>query len=108
VRSVSYAPDGTTFVIADTSGRVQLWDATTGTQIARLLPGRPGVSASAVIHPDGHTVVIATADGAVFHWDTRVELAIEVACTAAGRNMTQTEWREAFPDRPYRETCPAG
>ena len=104
---MSYAGDGGSFVIADTSGRVQLWDATAGTRIARLRPGQPGVTASAVFHPDGHTVIIATADGAVYHWDTRVERAIEVACAAAGRNMTQTEWREAFPDRPYRETCPA-
>jgi WD40 repeat protein len=107
VRTVSYAPDGAMFVVADTSGRVQLWDATTGTLRARLLLRRPGVSASAVFLPDGHTVSIATADGAVYEWDTRVERAIEVACAAAGRNMTQTEWREAFPERPYRETCPA-
>ena len=65
------------------------------------------MSASAVFHPDGHTVVIATADGAVFRWDTRVERPSSAACAAAGRNMTPTEWREAFPDRPYRETCPA-
>jgi DNA-binding SARP family transcriptional activator/WD40 repeat protein len=107
VTTVSYAGDGSAFVIADTSGRVQLWDATTGTPIARLRPGQPGVTASAVFHPDGHTVIIATADGAVYHWDTRVERTIETACAAAGRNMTQTEWRQAFPDRPYRETCPA-
>ena len=106
VSSISYAPDGHTFVIADAGGEVQLWDDATGTPIARLRPGRADVSASAVFHTDGHTVVIATADGAVFHWDTRVESTIAAACAFAGRNMTPTEWREAFPGRPYRETCP--
>ena len=27
------------------------------------------------------------------------------ACRVAGRNLTETEWRDAFGDRPYRETC---
>ena len=106
VNSISYAPDGHTFVTADAGGGVQLWDDASGAPIARLRPGRPDVSASAVFHTDGHTVVIATADGAVFHWDTRVESTIAAACAFAGRNLTTTEWHEAFPGRPYRETCP--
>ena len=76
VRTLSFAPDGSTFVIADAAGEVQLWDA--HGHADRPSPTRqPGVSASAVFHPDGHTVVIATADGAVFRWDTRVERTIE-------------------------------
>lgn len=105
-RTVSFAPDGNTFVIAR-GGQVQLWDPDTGTQVARIEPGRPGFSASAVFHPDGHTVVVATSDGGVYLWDTSVEAAIAAACAETGRNMNLTEWREAFPDRPYRETCPA-
>jgi WD40 repeat protein len=105
-RAVSFSPDGTTFVISDASGQVHLWDATTGTPLARLAP-RPGFGARAGF-ADEHTVVVATNDGGVYRWDTSLEAAIDAACKVAGRNMTPAEWREVFPDRPHRETCPAG
>ena len=38
--------------------------------------------------------------------DTRPEHWMEVACTIAGRNLTESEWSDAFDDRPYDETCP--
>jgi hypothetical protein len=28
------------------------------------------------------------------------------ACAIAGRNFSRDEWRDVFPDRPYRRTCP--
>jgi WD40 repeat protein len=85
---------------------VHLWDATTGTLIARLAPEQTGVSARAVFHPDGHTVVIATSDVAVYRWDTSVEAAIDAACAAAERNIAANERRLAFPERPHRQTSP--
>jgi len=54
----------------------------------------------------GYTLLISAIDGAVYTWDTRVESWIAHACATAGRNFTRDEWRDAFPDRPYRRTCP--
>jgi hypothetical protein len=50
-------------------------------------------------------VLITSYDDAIYTWDTRVEHAIEFACQGAGRELTMDEWRENFPDRPYRKTC---
>lgn len=55
--------------------------------------------------PDGYTVTIATRGGVIHRLDVRAERWIEQACRIAGRNLTRSEWRDAFGDRPYRETC---
>ena len=45
--------------------------------------------------------------GAVYTWSTRPEDWIDHACSVAGRNLTDDEWRATFGDRPYHETCSA-
>ena len=84
-----------------------LWDANTATPLATTRShqtprAQPPWSSSTT----GTHVMLARTDGAVYTWDTGVEHWIEYACGVAGRNLTDTEWRHAFGDRPYRETCP--
>jgi WD40 repeat protein len=106
ILSVDYAPDGATFVTGGLDNEIVIWDASTGVPLTKVLPGRP---ADGEMYPtflaDGHTVLIASSGGAVYMMDTRAEHWVEVACEIAGRNLTEDEWRDAFGDRPYRETC---
>jgi predicted ATP-grasp superfamily ATP-dependent carboligase len=53
-------------------------------------------------------MVIAYQDGSVVTYDTDPRAWEQHACAVAGRNLTADEWRDAFGDRPYRETCPTG
>ena len=55
---------------------------------------------------DDRTVTLAAIDQTGYLWDTRVERAIDFACQMAGREMSRTEWRETFGDRPFEGTCP--
>ena len=58
------------------------------------------------ISPDGKSLLSDSYDGAVRIWDLDPTSWIEKACQIAGRNFTQAEWRQYFPDEAYRTTCP--
>ena len=100
---ISYSPDGSLVVSSDWTGRVSVWSGKTAEHLGSVRPGRlPSV---ATFLADGHTVQIVAEDGAVYTWDIRLDHAIKTACDIVRRNLTTEEWREAFGDTPYRETC---
>jgi hypothetical protein len=55
---------------------------------------------------DSRTVVIPSLDGQVYRWDLRPRTWLTVACRIAGRDLTHAEWRAAFGNREFRNTCP--
>ena len=42
---------------------------------------------------------------ALYVWDPDPERAMAFACRAAGRELTEDEWKEAFGNLPSREMC---
>jgi WD40 repeat protein/DNA-binding SARP family transcriptional activator len=106
IASVTFSPDGQTLATIGFDGELALVDPSTGLAHARARPGPANLRVSAGWHPDGDSVVIAYEDGSVIQFSTDSAEWIEHACRVAGRNLTETEWRDAFGDRPYRETCP--
>ncbi|HEX5942164.1 MAG TPA: hypothetical protein VFY66_07790, partial [Anaerolineales bacterium] len=57
------------------------------------------------LSPDGKSLLSDSYDGAVRIWDLDPTSWIEKACQIAGRNFTQEEWAQYFPDEAYRATC---
>jgi WD40 repeat protein len=106
VYRIAFNRDGSTFVTSAWDGGVVLWDASTATPLATFAPSDSESTTTVEFLDDGHTVMLARTDGAVHTWDTSVENWIQYACGVAGRNLTDNEWRHAFGDRPYGETCP--
>ena len=102
-----FSPDGRRILTSGTDGAVVLWSTDRGEPLATVrAPGRPFVSAAFV---DDNTVMISDwAGAAAWTWDTRLEPALQLACRAAGRDLTRQEWQDNFGDRPYQETCPQG
>jgi hypothetical protein len=45
-------------------------------------------------------------DPVLILWDVDPQSWVNRACQIAGRNFTQAEWTQYFPDEPYRITCP--
>jgi WD40 repeat protein len=88
---------------SDGSGRVSLWDGRTSALLGTIQPGE--TASSPVFLDDDRTLLIGVWDGSVYEWDTSVEHAVETACSIVGRGLTEAEWRLAFGDRPYVETC---
>jgi hypothetical protein len=55
--------------------------------------------------PDGRKLFAVKTDGMDVR-PTDPEEWIKLACTRAGRNLTQEEWTKAYGNTPYRKTCP--
>ena len=87
-------------------GGLRAWDGSTGAVLGTATAGANDHPAFAAVLPDGHDAIAASPDGAVYRWDTRLDRWIDFACALAGRNLTDAEWRDAFGDQPYRQTCP--
>ena len=98
--------DSGTRVVTSSDGRdAALWDAATGALLATAaLPSTEGVTVSG-FRPDG-SVLLTTFSGSFYRWDASLSNAVDAACRLAGRDLTEEEWAEAFPDQEWRQTCP--
>jgi WD40 repeat protein len=102
VNSIEYGRDGSTIVTAGTG--VAIVDVATGSLVGTPFPSQAVDSAS--IAGDGMSVVTGT-DDHLLVWDLDPTSWADLACHAAGRNMTQDEWQQyGWIDEPYRPTCP--
>jgi DNA-binding SARP family transcriptional activator/WD40 repeat protein len=102
--SGGYSSDGSRIVAGGEDGRVSVWDGADGSLLDVAMVD-PGNAVSPMLMPDGVTLLAANGDG-FYRWDTRIGPALEAACRAAGRSMTETEWNtHVGEDVPYRATC---
>ena len=118
---LAYASDGSQFASMEPD-RIGLWDGASGAYLASVPLGSLASSAeqatgtlvpgsSIAYLPHGGGLLIASADGRTWVVDTRLSTWVNRACRIAGRNLTQAEWEEFFPSRPYQVGCrqwPAG
>ena len=108
--NVSFAPDGTQFASVVT-GWIRLWDGRTGAHQAGIPLPDAATDATVAYLPDGGGLLVSALDGRTWTVDTRLTAWAERACRIAGRNLTQEEWQQFFPNRRYEVTCrqwPAG
>ena len=103
---VTFSPDGETLASVGFDGRVVLSDSATARPRASFQPGPANLDVNMTYGDDGRTIVLAYVDGSVLTFDTDPASWEAHACAVAGRNLTEQEWRDAFGDRPYHETCP--
>jgi WD40 repeat protein len=98
-----FTSDSTRMItVADGKGR--LWDMATGVQIGGVFPTGEGWNGNA--SPNGLWLVTGEGDHMI-RWNLDVESWPDLACRAAGRNLTRAEWKQFGPrDTPYRATCP--
>ena len=107
---LSYAPDGSQFAMLQAE-RIRLWDGRTGEYQASLpLPSRTARLSISYL-PDSTGLLMTATDGRTWAVDTHTSTWVRRACRTAGRNLTQAEWKQFFPNQPYEVTCrqwPAG
>jgi WD40 repeat protein len=98
-----FTPGGKVMLTAS-DGRGRLWDFATGTLIGSPFPNDEGWAAGGSANGRWLASVV---DGRLVRWDLGMSAWPAIACAAAGRNLTELEWREFGPrDLAYRPTCP--
>jgi hypothetical protein len=104
---IAWSPDGSRFVSTGSGGTVSLWDGHTG-ELLGTITNPEQVLSNAAFVDNADTVVVVTYTDGLYVWDTSHRHAVEFACAAAGRELSEAEWRQWFGSRPFRPTCPDG
>jgi hypothetical protein len=93
-------------------GLVTMWDVESRTQIGAL-PNRgyldaTGVGVVPIVLPEDSPLgprLVTTTPNQLLAWNLDFAAWPDIACAAAGRNLTLGEWERFGPDEPYRATC---
>jgi len=96
-----FSDDGR-YMISGGFGVLRLWDLEAGVQLGGTFPNDPGFRIGG---NDGPQLLTAV-DDHLLVWNLDVESWPEIACRAAGRNLTVEEWEQFGPsDEAYAATC---
>ena len=71
IDSLAYSPDGSKLACGSREGRVVVWDAATGKEVARLQAGGPDWEARVAFSPDGKLLATGSRDGYIVLWDAK-------------------------------------
>jgi hypothetical protein len=88
----------------DGSASLDLWDTKTLRAVGEPLDF-PAGGLYLTTSPDGRRVVHGSDAGFAVVWDLDPAHWERIACRAAGRVLTQAEWHQYLPGRPYRPAC---
>ena len=106
VSAVAISPDGMRLVTGSGDSTARLWDlsAADPKKTTRVLARHNGPILAVAISGDGQWLVTGGQDRTARMWPMRIEDVLDRAETAVGRNFSLEEWKELFPDEPYRKT----
>jgi DNA-binding SARP family transcriptional activator/WD40 repeat protein len=105
IQSIDFTRDGRTFVTAAADGTVQLWDLANRKRVGTALTIDENAFLSAAFAPDSDRLFAVSEFGRGVRWEVSPEAWKRHACAIAGRPMTEREWADALPDRPFRPVC---
>ena len=105
IAAMSFSPNGRQLAVSSTDESTTLWNLGSRKQVGDSFPSRPLVITVPVFERNGQLLIEYLADAA--QWPTNVGAWERYACQVAGRNLTQTEWRDILPNRSYIRVCPA-
>ena len=106
VSSLAFSPDGKMFASGSQDASIILWDIASGKAIGQPILGNTYVVSGLAFSKDGKILTSKTYDGTTILWDLDPLSWLEKTCQRGGRNFTQSEWQQYFPNEIYRITCP--
>ncbi|MEU4327498.1 WD40 repeat domain-containing serine/threonine protein kinase [Nonomuraea dietziae] len=109
VAHLAFSPGGDLLAsVGEDPGTLQVWDVGArrrlGGAMSAYFAGVPG-GGGVAFSPDGGLLYVAEADGLVHEFVVDPARMARLVCGRAGRELTETEWREHFDEVPYREVC---
>jgi WD40 repeat protein len=105
VKYLTFTPDGRFILSGAVDGKASLWSVDTpATANAVIDIAHSPTDISVVVLHDG--IVTIQRGGPTLLWDINADKLLAQACAIAGRNLSQDEWTQLMPNRPYQRTCP--
>lgn len=107
ITALAISEDSHHLITASKDASARIWDLTAADPAITsvTLTRQFEELSSLAISPDGAWFVTGGREGGLRVWSLRLEELMELACRAAGRNLTAAEWRRYFPDQSYRMSC---
>jgi WD40 repeat protein len=96
-----FSEDGSQFASVN-ENQLSHWDGRTGAYLGTVAVDFDGAPAFA---KNNKQLIFASINGTVLTWDLDPRTWIAAACRLAGRGLTQQEWRNYLPNRPFVRVC---
>ncbi len=101
----AFSPDSRLLATAGEDGTITLWDIAKTEPVFQL--PNPGIQINSLaFSSDGNILAARDRDNKDHLWNINPEEWISDICNRAGRNLTQMEWQQYFPNQLYHITCP--
>lgn len=105
VTSLEFAAEGDRLLTGAADGTVRLWDVAQRSPIGAPLTVEPDAYVAATFASDGKRILAVPHFGRGVSWNVDPSAWEQEACDVAGRPLTEREWRDALPGRPFRRVC---
>ncbi|HWQ83784.1 MAG TPA: WD40 repeat domain-containing protein, partial [Anaerolineales bacterium] len=103
VTSLAFHLDGDVLASGSENNLIALWNLSPPQLIGDPFTGADGAVTGLAFSADNSTLFSGTDAGTISGWD--IEAWKDLACQLTGRNLTQAEWEQFFPNESYRATC---
>ena len=104
VSAMAWSGDGAQLVVS-VGLALSLWDAGSGRMTAQVRLPAAEKGSVAAFATEG-SISVLTRNGNLYRWDPSPDAAVAFVCRTVGRDLTATEWRDAFEGRTFRPACP--
>jgi WD40 repeat protein len=108
ITALAFSADGNWLATGSDDHTARLWNLRSPDPAIQpvVLQGHTAEVTALAFSPDSRWLATGSKDHTVRLWSLSLDRLIELACSGAGRNLTQDEWIEFLPPgEPYHKTC---